>query len=199
MSINIPAETPDESTNPISVEEFERLHPAMLGAIRKAVREEPARTVIGTVGDDRRSHLSSLDLRGIGIEVGRQLSARDMTTEVMGSILERINQAADRLSTEIQELRSELIREHVETVGGGCHGSIHRIESLGEEGKPLAQGSQIPVSNVRTGISSELANAVSFPVSDDAAVPGATHESNRNGTRGASNASAASSNGGVSL
>lgn len=70
MSINIPAETPDESTNPISVEEFERLHPAMLGAIRKAVREEPARTVIGTVGDDRRSHLSSLDLRGIGIEVG---------------------------------------------------------------------------------------------------------------------------------
>lgn len=141
MSINIPAETPDESTNPISVEEFERLHPAMLGAIRKAVREEPARTVIGTVGDDRRSHLSSLDLRGIGIEVGRQLSARDMTTEVMGSILERINQAADRLSTEIQELRSELIREHVETVGGGCHGSIHRIESLGEEGKPLAQGS----------------------------------------------------------
>ena len=71
MSINIPAETPDESTNPISVEEFERLHPAMLGAIRKAVREEPARTVIGTVGDDRRSHLSSLDLRGIGIEVGR--------------------------------------------------------------------------------------------------------------------------------
>ena len=120
MSINIPAETPDESTNPISVEEFERLHPAMLGAIRKAVREEPARTVIGTVGDDRRSHLSSLDLRGIGIEVGRQLSARDMTTEVMGSILERINQAADRLSTEIQELRSELIREHVETVGGGA-------------------------------------------------------------------------------
>lgn len=141
MSINIPAETPDESTNPISVEEFERLHPAMLGAIRKAVREEPARTVIGTVGDDRRSHLSSLDLRGIGIEVRRQLSARDMTTEVMGSILEHINQAADRLSTEMQELRSELIREHVETVGGGCHGSIHRIESLGEEGKPLAQGS----------------------------------------------------------
>lgn len=70
MSINIPAETPDESTNPISVEEFERLHPAMLGAIRKAVREEPARTVIGTVGDDRRSHLSSLDLRGIGIKEG---------------------------------------------------------------------------------------------------------------------------------
>ena len=107
MSINIPAETPDESMNPISVEEFERLHPAMLGAIRKAVREEPARTVIGAIGDDRRSHLSSLDLRGIGIEVRRQLSARDMTTEVMGSILEHINQAADRLSTEIQELRSE--------------------------------------------------------------------------------------------
>lgn len=42
MSINIPAETPDESTNPISVEEFEFLHPAMLGAIRKAVREELA-------------------------------------------------------------------------------------------------------------------------------------------------------------
>ena len=40
MSINIPAETADESMNPISVEEFERLHPAMLGAIRKAVREE---------------------------------------------------------------------------------------------------------------------------------------------------------------
>lgn len=116
MSINIPAETADESTNPISVEEFERLHPAMLGAIRKAVREEPARTVIGAIGDDRRSHLSSLDLRGIGIEVRRQLSARDMTTEVMGSILEHINQAADRLSAEIQELRSELIREHVETV-----------------------------------------------------------------------------------
>lgn len=38
MSINIPAETPDESTNPISVEEFERLHPAMLGAIRKALK-----------------------------------------------------------------------------------------------------------------------------------------------------------------
>lgn len=67
MSINIPAETPDESTNPISVEEFERLHPAMLGAIRKAVREEPVRTVIGTVGGDKRSHLSSLDLRGIDI------------------------------------------------------------------------------------------------------------------------------------
>lgn len=63
MSINIPAETPDESTNPISVEEFERLHPAMLGAIRKAVREEPARTVIGTVGDDRRSHLSLSSIR----------------------------------------------------------------------------------------------------------------------------------------
>lgn len=42
MSINIPAETPDESTNPISVEEFERLHPAMLGAIREVVREELA-------------------------------------------------------------------------------------------------------------------------------------------------------------
>ena len=40
MSINIPAETADESMNPISVEEFERRHPAMLGAIRKAVREE---------------------------------------------------------------------------------------------------------------------------------------------------------------
>lgn len=60
MSINIPAETEDESTNPISVEEFERLHPAMLGAIRKAVREEPVRTVIGTVGGDKRSHLSTL-------------------------------------------------------------------------------------------------------------------------------------------
>lgn len=32
MSINIPAETADESTNPISVEEFERLHPAMYKA-----------------------------------------------------------------------------------------------------------------------------------------------------------------------
>lgn len=42
MSINIPAETPDESMNPISVEEFERLHPAMLGAIREVVREELA-------------------------------------------------------------------------------------------------------------------------------------------------------------
>lgn len=42
MSVNIPAETPDESMNPISVEEFECLHPAMLGAIRKAVREELA-------------------------------------------------------------------------------------------------------------------------------------------------------------
>lgn len=80
------------------------------------------------------------------------------------------------------------------------------ILSLGEcqeSGKADAVGDVqitiIPVSNVRTGISSELANAVSFPVSDDAAVPGATHESNRNGTRGASNASAASSNGGVSL
>lgn len=141
MSINIPAETPDESTHPISVEEFERLHPAMLGAIRKAVRDEPDRTIVGAVGDGGKSHLSSLDLRGIGIEVGRQLAARDTTTEVMGSILERINQAADRLSAEIQELRSELIREHVKTVGGGCHGGIHRIESLGEEGKPLAQGS----------------------------------------------------------
>lgn len=40
MSINIPAETADESMNPISVEEFERLHPAMLEAIGKAVREE---------------------------------------------------------------------------------------------------------------------------------------------------------------
>ena len=80
------------------------------------------------------------------------------------------------------------------------------ILSLGEcqeSGKADAVGDVqitiITVSNVRTGISSELANAVSFPVSDDAAVPGATHESNRNGTRGASNASAASSNGGVSL
>lgn len=60
MSINIPAETPDESTNPISVEEFERLHPAMLGAIRKAVREEPARTVIGTGGDDEESTCPAL-------------------------------------------------------------------------------------------------------------------------------------------
>lgn len=42
MSINIPAETADESTNPISVEEFERLHPAMLGAIREVIREELA-------------------------------------------------------------------------------------------------------------------------------------------------------------
>lgn len=42
MSINIPAETSDESTNPISVEEFERLQPAMLGAIREVVREELA-------------------------------------------------------------------------------------------------------------------------------------------------------------
>ena len=141
MSINIPAETPDESTNPISVEEFERLHPAMLGAIRKAVREEPARTVTAAAGDGGKSHLTSLDLRGIGIEIGRQLADRDMTTEVMGSILEHINHVADRLSTEIQELRSELVREHVETVGGGCHGGIRRIESLGEEGKPLAQGS----------------------------------------------------------
>lgn len=40
MSINIPAETPDESDHPISVEEFEHLHPAMLEAIGKAVREE---------------------------------------------------------------------------------------------------------------------------------------------------------------
>lgn len=67
------------------------------------------------------------------------------------------------------------------------------ILSLGEcqeSGKADAVGDVqitiIPVSNVRTGISSELANAVSFPVSDDAAVPGATHESNRNGTRGVS-------------
>ena len=42
MSINIPAETPDESDHPISVEEFEHLHPAMLEAIGKAVREELA-------------------------------------------------------------------------------------------------------------------------------------------------------------
>lgn len=32
MSINIPAETADESMNPISVEEFERLHPALADA-----------------------------------------------------------------------------------------------------------------------------------------------------------------------
>ena len=73
MSINIPAETPDESTHPISVEEFERLHPAMLGAIRKAVRDEPDRTIVGAVGDGGKSHLSSLDLRGIGSEVGIRL------------------------------------------------------------------------------------------------------------------------------
>ena len=40
MSYIIPDETPKESVNPVSVEEFERLHPSMLGAIRKAVREE---------------------------------------------------------------------------------------------------------------------------------------------------------------
>ena len=77
------------------------------------------------------------------------------------------------------------------------------ILSLGknpESGKSDAVGDVqitiIPVSNARTGISSESGNAVSSPVSDDAAVPGATHESNRSGTRGASNASVASSNGG---
>mgnify|MGYP000750837760 CR=1 FL=1 len=149
MSINIPAETPDESDHPISVEEFERLHPAMLGAIRKAVREEPVRTVIGTVGGDRRSHLSSLDLRGIGIEVRRQLSARDMTTEVMGSILGHINQAADRLSAEIQELRSELIREHVETVGGDAMEASIESNPLARRERPwhraliLSSGSDV--------------------------------------------------------
>lgn len=51
MSINIPAETPDESTNPISVEEFERLHPAMLGAIREVIREELAACMKPPVSD----------------------------------------------------------------------------------------------------------------------------------------------------
>lgn len=55
MSINIPAETPDESTNPISVEEFERLHPAMLGAIRKAVREELELSLSHADGDSEDS------------------------------------------------------------------------------------------------------------------------------------------------
>ena len=40
MSINIPDETPEETVNPVSVEEFERRHPAMLEAIAKAVRKE---------------------------------------------------------------------------------------------------------------------------------------------------------------
>lgn len=158
MSINIPAETPDESMNPISVEEFERLHPAMLGAIRKAVREEPARTVIGAIGDDRRSHLSSLDLRGIGIEVRRQLSARDMTTEVMGSILEHVNQAADRLSAEIQELRSELIREHVETVGGDAMEASIESNPLARRERPwhraliLSSGSDVSAAFPNTAL-----------------------------------------------
>ena len=51
MSINIPAETADESMNPISVEEFERLHPAMLEAIGKAVREELAACMEPPVSD----------------------------------------------------------------------------------------------------------------------------------------------------
>ena len=158
MSINIPAETPDESDHPISVEEFERLHPAMLGAIRKAVREEPVRTVIGTVGGDRRSHLSSLDLRGIGIEVRRQLSARDMTTEVMGSILGHINQAADRLSAEIQELRSELIREHVETVGGDAMEASIESNPLARRERPwhraliLSSGSDVSAAFPNTAL-----------------------------------------------
>lgn len=38
--LNIPDETPEETTNPVSVEEFERKHPAMLEAIAKAVRKE---------------------------------------------------------------------------------------------------------------------------------------------------------------
>ena len=38
--LNIPDETPEETMNPVSVEEFERRHPAMLEAIAKAVRKE---------------------------------------------------------------------------------------------------------------------------------------------------------------
>lgn len=38
--LNIPDETPEETTNPVSVEELERKHPAMLEAIAKAVRKE---------------------------------------------------------------------------------------------------------------------------------------------------------------
>lgn len=38
--LRINDETPEESVQPISVEEFERLHPSMLQAMAKAVRQE---------------------------------------------------------------------------------------------------------------------------------------------------------------
>lgn len=77
------------------------------------------------------------------------------------------------------------------------------ILSLGkspESGKANAAGDAritiIPVSNARTDTSSESANAVSAPVSDDAAAPEGIHEANKSRTRDASDASAVSSNGG---
>lgn len=51
----------------------------------------------------------------------------------------------------------------------------------------------IPVSSVRNGTSSGSVNAFAAPVSDDVAVPGGAHGSNKSGIRDVPDASAASS------
>lgn len=148
--------------NPVSVEEFERRHPAMLEAIAKAVRKEL-----------ETSHTSGHESADIQPGTGKGC--------VMG---ETWLPACILLTAGLFSLSLALLRILVDLDPIGWILSLGKCQ---ESGKADAVGDVqitiIPVSNARTGISSESANAVSFPVSDDAAVPGATHESNRNGTR----------------
>ena len=98
-----------------------------------------------------RGNLSGRDLRGIGIEVRRQLVARDMSDVLLDSILRHINSATGRLSGEIRELRSELVAERVDVVSDGGHGCVHGIEAPGEEREPLAQRARPLVGVGRVG------------------------------------------------
>lgn len=128
----------DHEANPVSTEEFIRRNPELHGLVRDAVgaclRE------IADKHKQRRKTLTDTDIHGIGLEMRRQLTARDMTTEVEGAILRQINHVANRLGEDIQAIRSELVAKRVDVIGDGRDGSVHGIESSGKERKSLADG-----------------------------------------------------------
>lgn len=117
--LNIPDETPEETTNPVSVEELERKHPAMLEAIAKAVRKEletshtnghesadiQPGTGKGCMMDEntQRALLSAFDdLRGGLFTAAQPRTSVDLIdsafarSAIGGSGLEQLKEAADR-------------------------------------------------------------------------------------------------------
>ncbi|PAU67190.1 hypothetical protein [Bifidobacterium criceti] len=128
--------------NPVSVEEFELANPALVGAMRNAVRRE--------LELSRADGAESRQARALRRIIGEEIAGAHLT-ENGNEAIYRIKRATDEVLSQLSALRADLVADHIDVVGDGTDPSIKVVQTSGQMRQALAQQSHpfVPVSGLR--------------------------------------------------